>query len=620
MAKVYSGQWWEERGEDAHQSLLRVFRTVRDANQWRIDADEYHAGLYAGGVASLGLRGTPAGDYTYAPSVLPYNIARSATDTLVAKIAQHRPLPRVLVSKGNWAQQKRARKLQHFIEGEFHNQKIFESKARTIVRDACIFGRGVLAVYNDGEKIVTERVLPTEIFWDEWDARYGMPKTVYHVRTADRNALRARFEQENESGKRLSEAIEGAKWLTSDYLSTVTVKTTVDQVEFVEAYRLPTGDSPGRHIVATSAGVLLDEEWDIETFPYVILHYSDPLTGMHGQGLVEQLEGYQYEINVMAQKVSDSHNLLGGAWVLVPQGSDIVETHLQNGIGTVIRHKPGMPPQVVQPNPVHPQTYQRLRDLPVDALNDVGISQMSAQSKKPAGITAAVALQTLDDIETERFILFGRAYEVWCIELARRLIDCAKRIADDFGEYAVSVPMKGGLLDLSWGDVELDGFQLRAFPTSVLPQEPAARLERLERFFNSQIIDRETFMRLLDVLDLQSEFDLALAPTMALEERLEKMMEAEEDDDEEAVYLPPSPYMPLSWGAKRAQQYLDKGDIDGMPEHVKSLLRRFIIDTEALMQKMQAPPQVAAGGNPSPSSAAVPPVAPMPGNPVGMVA
>lgn len=621
-----SSRWWAEPKNEGHDCLVRVFRTVKDCAQWRLDADEYHAGLYAGGVASVGVKGLPSREYTYGPCVLPYNIARSATDTLVAKIAKHRPLPQVLTQRGNWSQQKRAKKLTQFIEGEFYNQKLFEQTAKLIVRDAAIFGRGILAIYDDGEEIVTERVLPWELYFDEWDARYGTPQTVYHFRSADREVLKERFARTDGGGwsRRILDAIEDAGQISANDLDDRDDgMRTVDRVEFVEAYRLPSRKGgKGRHIVATSAGTLVDEEWTLEQFPYAILFYNDPLTGVHGQGLVEQLEGYQYEINTMAQKVSDSHHLLGGAWVLVPQGSDIIETHLQNGLGTVVRHKPGAPPQIYQPNPVHPATYQRLRDLPNDALNDVGISAMSAQSEKPAGVDSGIALQTLDDIETERFIIFGRTYEAWCLDVARRLIDCAKRIAEREGEYAVSVPMKGGLVDLSWKDVEIDGFKLRCFSTSMLPQQPAARMERLKAFFDAQLISRETFFKLLDELDLQAEFDLELAPTMAVEERLEKMMQAEEDEGEDAAFLPPNPYQPLDWGAKRAQQYLDKGDVEGMPEFNKNLLRRFILETEEMVNP-PAPPVTddmlmgAAGpaGAPPPMPGPMPPPGGMPMDP-----
>jgi hypothetical protein len=212
------------------------------------------------------------------------------------------------------------------------------------------------------------------------------------------------------------------------------------------------------------------------------------------------------------------------------------------------------------------------------------------------------------------------------------LIDCAKRIAESHGEYSVSYQMKGGFVDLSWKDVEIDGYELRVFATSLLPQQPAARLERLEAYYNAQVIDLWTFLKLTDGLDLQGELEMRLAPIMAIEERLQKMMETEEDADQNAAYLAPSPYMKLDWGATRAQQYLDKGDVDGMPENVKALLRRWILEIEQ-MQNPQGPannatdPMLANGGAPgaapppmaappAPIPPPVPPAPPMPMPPI----
>jgi hypothetical protein len=113
-----------------------VARDARTGEETRHEADAF--------VFAVGVKGLPSRDYTYGPCVLPYNIARSATDTLVAKIAQHRPLPQVLTQKGNWRQQKRAKKLTQFIEGEFYRQRFFETHARKFIRDALVFGRGIL--------------------------------------------------------------------------------------------------------------------------------------------------------------------------------------------------------------------------------------------------------------------------------------------------------------------------------------------------------------------------------------------------------------------------------------------------------------------------------------------
>ncbi len=45
----------------------------------------------------------------------------------------------------------------------------------------------------------------------------------------------------------------------------------------------------------------------------------------------------------------------------------------------------------------------------------------------------------------------------------------AKEIAAAYGDMAVSVPMRGGILDLKWSDVFIDGTKLRIFSSSVSP-------------------------------------------------------------------------------------------------------------------------------------------------------
>lgn len=154
-----SARWYDEPKGDVHGVLGTVFRTIRDECAWRIDADEYHAGLYCAS-DQTGVRGISRRDYTYAPATLPYNVVRSATDTLLSKVAKHRPLPQVLTQRGSWKNQKRARKMTQFIEGEFYRQRVFEKHWPTFIRDSLIFGRGVLKIWTEGDKIRTERTLP----------------------------------------------------------------------------------------------------------------------------------------------------------------------------------------------------------------------------------------------------------------------------------------------------------------------------------------------------------------------------------------------------------------------------------------------------------------------------
>lgn len=615
LRQISSAEWWDETKGDAHGALIRVFGAIRNQSGWRRDADKFHIQLYSGSTGASGLQ-SRAGDYTYGPATLPYNVCRSSVDTLVAKIAQHRPLPQVLSARGNWRQQRRALKMNQYVEGEFYRHRIFERWGKTIVRDAATVGRGFLKIVRAGRRSLVERADPREVFVDEWDARYGDPRNIYHVRSMDAGVVKERFAR-SDSGRMngdMARAIDGAVnkslWPEGEIYNTHT--TTVQRVDVVEAWHLCDDEDAhefdedhkctGRHVICIDGFTLLDELWERPYLPFAVLRYNEPFEGFIGQGLVEQLEGYQYQINLASERLAEMYRLTGVS-IVVQNGSDVVDSEVRNGIGNIIHCKGGMAPQVLPIDLVNEHMRARPRELTQDALNDAGLSQMSVQSQKPQGIQSGIALQTLDDVATERFIVFGRAYESWCLEVARILVDNAKEIAEQYGDYSVKVQMKGGLLELSWKDVALDGFEMKVFPTSMLPQEPAAKLDKAKALFEAGVIpDRASFIRLLDLPDFSAEADIEVADKLNIDDRLECMLalgEGEDDDWEptggeaDDAYKPPNPYLDLKWAARRGQQKLNKAESDGAPEYVLDLLRRWVLDCQDLDAKANPPPEPA---------------------------
>ncbi len=626
--------WYNEPTGQAHTSLVPTFRTIREECAWRVSADEYHLGLYCSS-DKPGVKGRSRKGYEYGPSTLPYNLCRSAVDTLQTKIAKQRPLPQVLTQRTSWKNQKRAKKLAQFLEGEFYRQRIFETHAKAIVRDALIFGRGALKVWTEGRRIKVERAHPWELYADEWDARYGNPRNLYHCRSVDKGVLLETYARTESGGwsQKIRESIETAGRFDLDDDWDSDGGSTVDRIDIIEAWHLcdrpeeheqaedleepsddeeesPTkepvgqGEQPkkhkckGRHVVITSAGTLIDEPWEYDYFPYVVLNYNEAVVGVWGHGLVEQLEGYQYEINQSSERLAEMFRL-SGVTIMIPDTAKITDQQIRNGIHTM-RHQAGGKPEVHQMDLVNEHVRARPRELTEDGLNDAGLSQMSVQSQKP-NVESGIAIQTLDDIETERFMVFGRAYETWNVEIGRRFIDCAKQIAAAYGDHSVSVPMKGGLLNLRWTDVWVDGVELRAFPTSLLPTQPAARLDRLVMLWERQVFDRDTFLRHMEAPDLQAEIDTQLSAKLVVDEMIDKMLEAEEEDGEAAAYIAPTAYQPFDWAAERAQARLNRSTLDGAPEFNQELLRQFIRHCDAEIAKLTpAAPAPMAGNDVAP--------------------
>ncbi len=624
--RTVEADWWEKSGEDLAQSLGAVFRVVRDENQWRTDADEYHWGLYEGtGVGGVKTKSNKG--MTYCNATLPDNVCKMAVDTLTAKVATIRPIPQVLPSRGNWKDHRRARKMRQFIEGEFYRQGIHERVASRIIKDAQIARAGAVQVDIDGKKPSVKRVHIWTLFVDDWDAEFGEPLTMMRLHTWDRGTAIRKFGKT----KALKEKIrESGRFSSTTSLNRDEERaSTVDRVELLEAWHrccedhgkdADEHDCVGRHVIICDGAVLFEEEWPHDYFPIEFLMYDTPNTGFWGSGLVQTLEGYQSSIDQANEKLDEQYRA-SGKGVILRDGSGIFKSEVVNGLFTW-HAKPGpYGPEVFELDLVNEHMRARPAELIERALNAAGISQMSAQSQKPAEVESGIALQTLDDIESQRHIVFGRRFESWCMGVARLLIECVKKIAKKHGDYAVDVPMKGHYLPLKWQDVVIDGFQLQMQSVGQLYMSFAGRLDKLKSLFEMGAIDRGTFMRHLDAGDVQLELDMETVDKLIVDEMLEAMLDVDDEpaNDNDRAYKAPHKYLPLQWAHKRAHQKRLQAEMEGAPVHVLRLLGRFIDDCDYLMQKAPtgAAPADPMAPPPGPMMPPPPPGGGLPMDPMG---
>lgn len=625
---VIAADWWALKGDELAETLGTVFRVVRDENQWRTDKDDYHWGLYEGD-GDGGIKIRSRRNMTYANATLPDNVCKMSVDTLTAKAATIRPIPQVLTSRGNWKDKRRARKLRQLIQGEFYRQSIHEKLAAVIIKDSLVARGGVVQVYANGKRPKVERVHVWDLYTDDWDAEFGEPMSMFRLRTMDRRKAVAKFGKT----KALKDKIQQAGYFSSStqWIRDQERASTVDRVELLEAwYRCTEHDDDdedhectGKHVIICDGAVLFEEDWEHDYFPFAILTYDTPNTGFWGKGLVQSLEGYQCSIDAANEKLDEQY-ANSGKGILTRDGSGILKSDIVNGV----RHlqcKPGpYDPQVFDMDLVNEHMRMRPPELIERALNAAGLSQMSAQSQKPAGIDSGIALQTLDDIESQRHIVFGRRFESWCMNVARLLIDVIKDIAKKYGDYAVKVPLKGAYLDLKWSEVNVDGFQLEMQSVGQLFMSYAGRLEKLKTLFEMNAIDKGTFLMQMDAGDVQGELDLETVDRLTVDEMIESMLDSNQnvaanDNDD---YIAPNGYLPLEWAHKRAHQRRLQAELDGAPEYVLQLLTRFIDDLSFLMDQNKATAMAPSGGPvqvdpnappPPPPGAGLPP--PPPGGP-----
>ena len=613
-------RWWDGDSADRYLRVMNVVRRLMTWQQYRRAADIHWARMYSDtDYQSLTRQGyTPA---RFTPGRLTFNVTKNAIDTLCAKISKNQPLPMFLTSGGDFSSKRRARQLTKFAEAAFDASRVFETTP-SVILDSCVYGTGFVQVYLSGKEIVVERVYPWEVIVDEGEGMYGEPRSIYKMRWMDKLELASMFPDDDTVA-----IIAHCPTSPIDQRQAVGRDVVSDQIAVVECWRLPSkkGGKDGRHSIVCLGGTLLDEAYDRDVFPLIPLRRQRPLVGYWGIGVAQEISGIQYEINVMAAKVQRSHHLMGGSIWLLPESAGIPTSVIDNGIGTVVRFKGQMAPQSVTTQPLHPQTYTHLMNLIPKAFEMSGISQLSATSQKPQGLNSGKAIQEYNNIETERFIIFGRAYEDFCIEIARHMIHWVRKLAAKDKDWALKIKKKTHLEIVKWNDVEVDedDYIIQVFPTAMLARTPSARMQQVQDLAAAKWITPEQAKMLLDFPDLESVIGPESASYRATERAIESILVS-------GKYVPPVSAMNLQQTRQMAQLAWVEAWTDELSEDRLDMLQRYIDQCTELMTRGMQPDGTTPGQEGmspqgpgaemmvGPDGMPIDPNAPMPMGPDGM--
>jgi hypothetical protein len=570
--------WYQQKKGDAHSSITPLIQHLKQHQSYRNIENLRHVRLY-GNLDVLGLSATQYArpNSTTVNNRVTLNVIKSCIDTAQSKIAKNKPKPTFLTSGGDYSQQKKAKKLDKFILGQFYANDIYHVGHQVFV-DACIFGTGALKIFEDDLKIKIERTIPDELLVDDAEGIYAKPQNLYQSKIVDRDLLKSMFPKHKTAIEGL-QSVKGSGFnLIENYAS--------DQVIVHEAWHLSNDkdNTTGRHVICIEGADLVYEDWTKPYFPFAFFRWSDRPYGFWGQGIAEELVGIQIEINKILKNIQIAQHLLSAPAVYIEQGSGIISQHLSNEIGRIIKYKGTMPVTKADPI-VASEMYAYLDKLYQRAFEIVGISQMSAQSQKPAGLNSGKALREFNDIESERFIIVGQSWEKFFMDASKQMIGCAKDIYTKDKDFSVKVKGKKFLETIKWSEVDLeeDQYIMQVFPTSMLPQEPAGRLETVSEMIASGMLDPETGAELLDFPDIQQASNLKMAARSVVRDYVDQIVE-------DGVFFSPEPYMDLNYCKVYGQMAYNKAKLEYVPEEHLELLRRFMEQADYLMQPPPPPP------------------------------
>lgn len=598
--------FWYQTEENAAHSV--VFSTVASIEQEQSDVhrnNRDYARLYSNREEPglTGVRGTFRSGY----AAITENIVQSVVDTATSLIGKNRPKVTILTDDGDWELHSLARKLDRYLWGLFRALNIHD-KMGLVFRDACVFGTGVLKVFERNGKIHAERVLIDEIVVDESEVPNGgeLPREMHQIRILPRETVMKQFpefeEEIRSSGVTIREFVEQSI-------------TAPDLVLVVESWQRACIDGngkkiPGRHTICVENATLHDEPYTREYFPFVFYRWNPPLTGFYGMGLVEGLLGFQIRLNELNDFIRRCQDLVAVPRVAVEHGTKIHRPQITNEIGAVLSYI-GKPPIFMTPKALDNEIYLYKESVKNSAFEFAGISKMAAHATRPEGIEAAVALRELSDNQSQRFSIQQQRYEDAHLDVGKMILRLSCEmyrgkenkvpfLADDFVE---TIPW-------AKADIDKEKFALQVQASSILGETPAGRLQRVTEMAQYGVqLDQATLVRLLDLPDVRAEDRRMMAQLEHAEWVVDRLLDGE--------YVIPEPFFDLMLYIDRAiAGYLDAYRAGAYKsaegEAVLELFRRFISEAEATLREAMEPQvdPMAAGMSPE-MMGAPPPEAPI---------
>jgi hypothetical protein len=313
----------------------------------------------------------------------------------------------------------------------------------------------------------------------------------------------------------------------------------------------------------------------------------------------------QHDINIE----ETMRRMNAGRW-LVPAGSELVVEHLNNEIGSIVRHT-GPRPVKDNSDSVAPEEIKE-RDYEINIqpiLN--GISTLASAGQVPNNLKSGEGEKVAIDIHTQRFTpleqrqgFFAVNTGKFSIQLVRSMkpvtLDGKGGSGEDYKVWAED--RFGQSRIIRFGEVNLndEAFRIRISATNMMADSPEDRTDQAISLSQAGVLDGIEMVDAINFPDLQSITAGKTAALKMIKWLVYKMAREEE------FWLAPEPDFDLVHGipymkAARAQLFMD-----GAPARLRNKYLEWITQAMALVPAplgtkvvpMQGPPGAPGGGPP----------------------
>lgn len=499
-----------------------------------------------------------------------HNAVATAADAVVAEGTQGTPRPMSVTRKGTFKDRRKAKIHTYYFDAKMH-QESYPDKAHLVASDAVHAGMGGMLTYRKHPLLVKEgkdevgfkRLIPLDMVLDNKNCPDGDLKQFYYRWRMTRREAEKRF------GKDLIESAEGPEPLLHGDEDKGKL------VLIIEAWSLPSypGAKDGTHVLATSEGVILEEDWELEEFPIFFIHAVKPKVGFWGEMLPLRAETQQYELNKLLRRVQQSMHIHAIPRTWVPRQAKVPKGQLTNDVGVVIQYEGGVPPTQMVAQSMANDVYEHIRLLEQWIYKQMGVSELSATSKLPSNINSGVQQRYYEDVQSKRWGHLERAYERMHVHSAKMAVYFEGQIADKYPKHEVPIMRKRYMKATYWKDIEVDydTLSVRVYTSSALPNTPGGKLAALNDMVDRQVITPVEMSRMLDDPDFESIVDEKAAPEAYFEYLFEEFLLKGEE-----AWKQPEPHTNIQIGIDKAKAMLQEAEMDGAEDADTFPIRRWI--------------------------------------------
>jgi hypothetical protein len=421
------------------------------------------------------------------------NVIKSAVDTIASKISQANVRPYFIPSDGDYDTDKACKKLQDYFDIWLDEQHAYP-KSVMCFRDAAVYDVGVMHV--DAESQSISRVPPWEYFIDPGEYNQGAVTEVAWKRSFyPLAALRERL-----TNKKLKKLLSEKSNRQGDFH-------TYWDLYGGQKFEFYGGDW---ECVGTPVDLDYEKYGGLYRRPFVEMFYTKPMKGFFSVSLADDLYPLQRQIDEMVKRLDAATRNAILQMILVPKGSGLKASTLENNVRAYdfTPGPDGGAPISIAPPAINQQFIELLQMYITQAYAIAGVSQLSAQSKKPADLESGRALETMEDIESDRFNVQLQQFTHFLVDLSRVAIDVfpkSKQILEKNPGMARKQKDK-----VTWGDVckQRDIFSIQFSAASSLSKDPNERFAQIQMLNGMGLIDKPMMKQFAQLPDLQGIYTM----------------------------------------------------------------------------------------------------------------